>query len=198
MEPLFDSRSPRPAAPHMCWRVHSAADYIGKAMLLAGKPIGLNCHRVGRRTWPCLGEFPRLGKECPWCDRAMRFTTWVPLMDSSRPYKLVVIMGAQTTYDTIQFLKPGQVVEVHWGLTLRRTPIFRREVTQCGVGQLNDVAKKEVPLRGDITRWLLHYWQWPALTEWYGEKYHESIKCRNARERAEMHGLDHLRKPLAG
>lgn len=196
MDPLFGSRDPRPTAPHMAWRIHDTSEYVGKPMLLAGKVIGLNCHRVGRRTLPCLTEFPKLGRDCPHCERPLRYTTWVPLMDTRRPYSLVVIMGAKTTHESIQFLKPGQVIEPHWGLTLKRTPIFRREVTQIGVGQLNDIAKNEVPLRGDITRWLLHYWQWPALSQWFGEKYQESVRSRNQRERAELHGLSHLGKVI--
>ena len=192
MNPLFQSGAPRPKHPHLCWHIYNLNEFIGQPMLLCGRPIGLNTHRVGRRTWPCLNDFPALGRECPHCDRAVRFTTWVPLMPTKRPYKLVVIMGGQTTWDSVEFLKPGQVVEGHWARTLKPTPMFKREVTQLGVGQLNEAAKEEVPLKGDLTRWLLHYWQWPALSQWFGEVYRESVKVKNARERAELHGMSTL------
>lgn len=197
MEPLFEGREPRPDVPYLNWHVYDPSEFIGKPMLLAGQVIGLTCHRVGKRTIPCLGEFPRFGRECPHCERPQRFTTWVPLMEARHPYRLVVIMGAKTTWESVKQMKRGQVVEPHWGLTLKRTPIFRREVTQLGVGQLNETAKKEVPLRGDITRWLLHYWQWQWLTEQFGEVFRESVRVRQARERSELHGITQARLPKA-
>lgn len=191
MLPLFSSSEPVQLPPHLGWHVpERAADYAGKPLMLAGKPIALWTHRVGRRTWPCLNQWPNLGVECPHCDRTRRTTCWVPVLCVHPPRRILCIMGGETTYESIKPHKVGTIVEFHYARVIRSTIVFKRETTQLGQLIHKQLMAEEVPASGDITRWLLHYWQWPYLTALYGEQHRDSINVRMRREKADSHGME--------
>lgn len=190
MEPLFGSTPPQSLPPHLRWHVpDKPGEWCGKGLLYPGGAVTLRTHRVGRRTWPCLNQWPALGRECPHCDRSTRSTTWVPVVSCSSPNQKLVFMGGETTWKSVERMEHGIIVECHFAKTLRPTLVFGKHSIQIGVGALSRAAEEVGRGRCDITRWLLHYWQWSDLSKWYNELYRESVKVRSTRERAEFHGM---------
>lgn len=192
MQPLFESSDPCSLPSHLQWYIPDPKEHTGKPLLLCGKPVGLYTHRVGRRTWPCLTQFKKLGRECPHCERSRRFTTWVPCLTISLPRKKIVLMGGEHTWKSVKAIEKNTLVTAHYAKMLKPTLVFAKDQTQLGKLQMEAAAREEIPEKGDITRWLLHYWQWAALTLWFGEAYRESLKTRHLRERAENHGVELL------
>lgn len=189
MQPLFKSTSPDARPPWLRWYIPDRKEIVGKLLYLAGPPVGINTHRVGRRTWPCLNEFPALNWECPHCDRARRFTTWVPCITCEGPRQQIVIMGATTTWESVKTIRTHTFVRAAFCLELKPTIKILPDKLQLGKTSMGEVLRLDEGFTGDITRWLLHYWQWEELSRRFGEKYRESIKRRTARERAQYHGV---------
>jgi len=194
-KPLFHSVETEPTPPELRWRIAKPADVVGKAYALAGKPISLYTHRVGRRTLPCLRSFPALAIECPHCERSRALKCWcpvVPLDLEQTPPKLHVLMGATTLADSLRFIKNATPINIGRALTLKPTWIVRprddKELEAVAVS----LCANYVPERGDITRWLLHYWQWPTLSAAFGERFRESIRVKSDRERSEAHKIELL------
>lgn len=186
LEPLFGSSEPRQLPEELEWHIDDRTQHVGKTQLLAGRPVGLNTHRVGRRTLPCLYEFPDLGWECPNCDRQVRFTCWVPLVCTDHPARKHVVMGAERTWQSVKTIKDRCLVEFHMVKVIRATPFFQKCTTQFGLSTLQRLLDVIACDSGDITRWLLHYWQWPELTRRFKQQYRESIRSRSIRERSEL------------
>jgi len=191
-KPLFETVDSEPLPPEARWRVAKPEEVIGRQLVLAGKPIALYTHRVGRRTWPCLRSLPMLGKECPHCERARAKKCWVPFVHldcNPHAIDLRILMGATVLEASVKGLKPGCLI--HAGRCLQLKPTWRvsldtdQTMQPIGLGLL----AKYVPDRGDITRWLLHYWQWAEVTRAFGEVYRESVKNKLHRETAESHKL---------
>jgi len=197
MQPLFGSFRPNLLPPHLRWHIPPSKDLVGKPLLLAGRPVALPTHRVGRRTWPCLCAFPALARECPHCERTRRITVWVPLLNISGQMTKIVLTGGSHTDDSIQKIKAGTVVECHYARVIRATLVFHQAPCQLGVKTFAEAGKMMDEDKGDITRWLLHYWQWPELTEWFGEQHHDSLKMKALKERAEYHGMNVFGVPVA-
>jgi len=190
MQPLFESCVFETLPPELHWQVPRDTDVLGKTLFLAGKPVALVTHRVGYRTWPCLNALPKLGRECPHCDRSRRKTVWVPVCTVVAPYQKLVIMGGEATFNSINKIPPHTLVECHLAKVIRPTKVFNRVTLNIGIKVAESVAKELHVDKGDITRWLLHYWQWPDLTRWFGEAYRLSLKNKTLRERAEAHGME--------
>jgi hypothetical protein len=104
-------------------------------------------------------------------------------------------MGGENTWNSVKLIERNTIVTCHLAKTLKPTLAFAKDTTQLGRLQLEAAAREEIPEKGDITRWLLHYWQWPALSLWFGEVYRESLKMRSIRERAENHGVELFDEP---
>lgn len=190
MKPLFPSTPLKSKDPDLAWHIDPPKEFLGQSLLLAGKAVGLYTHRVGQRTWPCLYQWPRLGRECPHCERATRFTCWVPVVPFGKPNQRSVITGGENTWKSVECLEPRIAVEIHMVKVIRLTPVFFKHKLQIGLAIIDRVAESLHGNTGDITRWLLHYWQWSDLTKWFGEAYRESNRNRTMRERADSHGLD--------
>ena len=191
-KPLFWSVDAEPLAPELRWRIATPKDVIGKKWAVAGKPISLYTHRVGRRTLPCLRCFPTLGMECPHCERSRALKCWCPVIPldlEETPPPLRVLMGATTLHNSLKLIKPAESVNIGRALTLKPTWIVTRPLDRSLDPIALSLCANHVPERGDITRWLLHYWQWAALTVAFGEKYRESIRNKSDRETREAHKL---------
>lgn len=104
-------------------------------------------------------------------------------------------MGGETTWKSVKDLELRRLVVCHYAKTLKPTLVFGKDTTQLGLSAFNRIAKEDIPCNGDITRWLLHYWQWSDLSKWFGQVFRESLKLKLMRERAESHGLDVLSAP---
>jgi hypothetical protein len=189
---LFFSVDAEPLAPELRWRIATVKEVIGKKYALAGKPISLYTHRVGRRTLPCLRCFPTLGWECPHCERARALKCWCPIVPldlEQTPPPLRVLMGATTLHNSLKFIKVAETINVGRALTLKPTWIVTRSAQQDLDAIGLSLCANHVPERGDITRWLLHYWQWPKLTTAFGEKYRESIRVKSDQETRDAHKM---------
>jgi hypothetical protein len=188
MDPLFSSGQFDSKLPHMRWFIPKDKAHIGQSLVLAGKPVGLWTHRVGRRTWPCLKNWPSLDKECPHCERSRRWTTWCPCLPLADPARQLILMGGETTWKSLNGVKRGEIIICKVAMMLKPTIMFVKHALQVGTSTARLGAVMQEIGNGDITRWLLHYWQWTDLARWYGETIRESIKSRTARERAEADG----------
>jgi hypothetical protein len=189
VEPLFGSTEPQILPPELCWFVPPSREWVGQSLLLAGRPITLLTHRVGRRTWPCLQQWPKLGMECPHCERSRRSTTWVPVVSCSVPHHKLVLMGGQKTWESVKGLELRSFVECHFARVIRPTLVFTKTKLPIGLALMKSVAERLAVGGGDITRWLLHYWQWSKLTTRFSQTYRESLKVRATRERSDSVGM---------
>lgn len=190
MEPLFGSCVFETLPPELHWSIPRDDEVLGKTLFLAGPPIALVTHRVGKRTWPCLHALPKVGRECPHCDRSRRKTVWVPVVTCQPPYQKLVLMGGEATMNSVIRIPPRTLVTCHLAKVIKATKVFARCSLQLGVKTFELMAEQLQADRGDITRWLLHYWQWPDLTRWFGEAYRMSLKVKTLRERSEAHGMN--------
>lgn len=192
MKPLFGSSDPTPLSPELRWFIPPRDGLTLKPMILAGAAVGLHTHRVGFRTLPCLHQWPDLGLECPHCERSRRFTCWVPVVPIHDADKQWVVMGGLNTYQSVKKFERGHLVECVNAKVIKPTLIFRSFNHPMSVVGINRASEKWNPYFGDITRWLLHYWQWPALTTCFNEKHRESRKVSAAKERARENGFSFL------
>lgn len=191
-KPLFESVHDEPKPPELRWRIAKDEEVRSQPLVLAGKPIALYTHRVGRRTLPCMKSLPMLAWECPHCERSAQKKCWVPIINiNMNPHapELRVIMGATTLEASVQKVKPGTLIAVKKVLHLKPTWAVFEEGDQSMQAVALGLIGKYVPERGDITRWLLHYWQWPELTRAFGEVYRLSLSRKLHEERAEQHKL---------
>lgn len=188
MQPLFPSSVPPDKAPELQWHIPDKNEHVGKTLLLAGPAVGLHTHRVGRRTLPCLNQWPKLAWECPHCERQKRFTAWVPVLSLGNDMRRLVLMGAQTTWESVKDVKPFSFVEYHFTKMLKPTMMFQASKLQVGLRTIQTATEELRHDQGDVTRWLLHYWQWPELTRRFGQCFRESVRTRMMREKAEVYG----------
>lgn len=190
--PLFQGVETEPKPPNLRWRIAKDEEIKGQPLVMAGEAIPLYTHRVGKRTLPCLRSLPMLKMECPHCERSRNLKCWVPIinlnMNLSAP-ELRVVMGANTLAESAKGVKRGTIIAIKKVLHLKPTWCIFPEADQTmqviGMG----LTAKYVPERGDITRWLLHYWQWPEITRAFGEVYRESQRKRLLREEHERHQM---------
>lgn len=190
--PLFGSSPRDPAPPALRWRIPKHSELVGQRVALAGLPIALHTHRVGKRTLPCLRDLPALGIECPHCERSRGRKCWCPVVPVDiplTPRPLWIVMGATTLEDSVKQVRRGELCQAGRALTLKPTWVLKLLPDQSEQALGLGILSRDVPERGDITRWLLHYWQWPLLAEKFGEKFRESIKTRGLRETSEAHKL---------
>lgn len=173
MEPLFPSQAPQSLPEHLRWRtIRLKAGTLGPVML-AGPPVGVYTHHPSTRTVPCLRTLPGCSLQCPWCRFSKRFSVWVPVFDfNARKQTQLVVLGGKRTYESIAAAAPGTLVTVTRGEKDRDTPLFRPAPEQ----RLSTSAAKFIGVCPvDITRYLLHLWQWRELTEHFGEQFYPSI-----------------------
>jgi len=194
-KPLFDSVNEEPKPPELRWRIAKPEEIIGQQLVLAGKPITLYTHRVGRRTWPCLKSLPMLVRECPHCERSAQQKCWVPVVNiNMNPHapELRILMGATTLSASVKNIKPGSLIHAQRALQLKPTWCVRLDADQSMQAVALGLLSRYIPERGDITRWLLHYWQWAEITRAFGEVYRMSLKLKLKAEDAEAHKLSLL------
>lgn len=192
-KPLFSSVSIEPVPPELRWRIATPAELINRPLVLAGKPITLYTHRVGRRTLPCLKSLPLLRMECPHCERSRNPKCWAPVFDAetfSATMHLRIIMGAGTLDAAVKGIFPGDNIEAFRARQLKPTWCVKLADYHVPVAFNQQLIDNYIPERGDITRWLLHYWQWPEVTRGFGEVYRESIKRKQIREEGERHKFE--------
>lgn len=193
--PLFGSVETEERPPELRWRIAKPEQIIGQQLVLAGKPVTLYTHRVGRRTWPCLRSLPMLVRECPHCERARAKKCWCPVVNfkvNPLAPELLIIMGAETLANSLKSIKPGFLIHAQRALQLKPTWAVRQDCDQSAQSVALGLLAKYIPERGDITRWLLHYWQWAEITKAFGEVYRMSLKVKLRHEEAELHKLSLL------
>jgi hypothetical protein len=174
MKPLFDSLPPPDLPLHLRWRCIKVPPGTHGPYMVAGPGWSGTGHYSGKRTMPCAAKLPGCRLECPLCRRAQRFVCYLPVF-SLRATKQpqLVIQGAKRSHATFCTFKFGDIVSVVRGNADRDTPLF--------VGSKHseptvdtDKFRKRGPQ--DITRYLLHLWQWRELSESYGEVFYPSSR----------------------
>jgi hypothetical protein len=173
MEPLFSSQAPQELPPYLRWRTIKVRTGTHGPLVLAGPPQGLTTHHPAGRTVPCAARLPGCSIVCPWCRFTKRFTCYVPLFDpSQRKQDRIVVMGGKRTWESVAGMQPGSLVCMLRGSGERDTTLFRpwNEAVHPAV---HHRWVKQCPQ--DITRYLLHLWQWRELTESFKAEWFPSI-----------------------
>lgn len=142
--------------------------------MVAGPGWSGQGHFSGKRTLPCAKKLPGCTLECPLCRRPQRFVAYLPVF-SLRATKQpqLVIQGAKRSHATFTQFKFGDIVAVVRGNADRDTALF---VASRPDGPTLDLDKFKKRGPQDITRYLLHLWQWRDLTLSFGETFYPSSR----------------------
>lgn len=174
MEPLFSSAPPPDLPQHLRWRCVKVPKGINGPFLVAGPGWSGAAHYSAGRTLPCLKFLPGCRLSCPNCHKVRRFVCYLPLWSlKATKQSQVVIQGAKRTWQTFVSSKFGDMVNVIRGGNERDTPL----IGECKLAEPT-LDRSKFSRRGpqDLTRYLLHLWQWRELTESFGELFHASIR----------------------
>lgn len=174
MEPIFPSAPAPDLPPHLRWRTIKVRPGIHSGYMLAGAPVGVICHFSGSRTLPCVAKLTNGQMSCPLCKKPKRFVCYVPLLSlTSKKNRQHVIQGAKRTHESCSGIAAGELVNVFRGNAERDTPVIQK-ATSAPIGVDLTTLRKKTPY--DITRYLLHLWQWRELTERFGEHHFASAR----------------------
>lgn len=174
MEPLFESAPPPDLPPHLRWRTVKVPPGAHGPYMVAGSGWSGTTHYTGKRTVPCLRGLPRAKLECPYCKSVKRFACYLPFWNvGAVKQQMIVVQGAKRTQQTFSAFKVGDLINVVRGKAERDTPLI---VAAKPSGPTCDLDKFRRRGPQDITRYLLHLWQWRELSEAFGELYYPSIR----------------------
>ena len=160
----------------LSWRRVKVGVGVSGPYILAGPVIGLYTHHPGERTIPCLARLPHCTLPCPYCRFQLRYTSYTPVIDPSvRRQQNIVIQGGKRTYQSIVGGSAGQTWQVARGSGETDTPLFRPadpQLASWAAGKWH----KGFPF--DVSRYLLHLWQWRDLTEHMGHQFYPSLRTQ--------------------
>jgi hypothetical protein len=174
MEPLFDSQPPPDLPDYLRWRCIKVPAGTHGPYMVAGPGWSGSVHYSGKRTLPCLRKLKGCKMDCPLCKRTERFACYLPTWSlTATKQPRIVFQGAKRTFATWKAFKFGDVVSVVKGNAERDTVLF---VPSRATGPTLDMEKFRKKGEQDITRYLLHLWQWRDLSEHYGQPFYPSVR----------------------
>lgn len=166
---LFEPDNPQPVPECLDWRTIAIPKMLRLAAFVAGPIVPIRAHYPANCSKPCLRWITKGKMQCPWCGLfSMRRIGYLPLYLYPGLERRVVIL-CRTTMLPLLGIKTGDLVS----MIQSKQPKQPAKVDRCTVDYGTQAQQqKRIQARppADIRAYLLHLWQLPQLSEFFGQE----------------------------